>query len=344
MNSQMDMQTAVAHLIAGKSLSQTQMMDVMRLIMTGEATQAQIGGFLVALSIKGETIDEITGAAAVMRDLALQVNVSADHVVDIVGTGGDSIGLFNVSTASSLVAAAAGAVVAKHGNRSITSKSGSADLLEAAGVNLDLSAEQVERCINEVGIGFMFAVNHHSAMKHAIGPRKELKIRTIFNLLGPLTNPASAPNMLLGVFAKQWVRPFAEVLNKLGANHVLVVHSAEGLDEISLAGDTYVAELKDGEIREYVLKPEDVGVDRAALDSLVVDSPAASLALIKDAFSGNAPLAADMIALNAGAALYVAGVVSSHRDGVALAYDVMSVGQAKEKLKEWADFSQACVL
>jgi anthranilate phosphoribosyltransferase len=344
MNSQMDMQTAVAHLIAGKSLSQTQMMDVMRLIMTGEATPAQIGGFLVALSIKGETIDEITGAAAVMRDLALKVNVSAEHVVDIVGTGGDSIGLFNVSTASSLVAAAAGAVVAKHGNRSITSKSGSADLLEAAGVNLDLSAEQVERCINEVGIGFMFAVNHHSAMKHAIGPRKELKVRTVFNLLGPLTNPASAPNMLLGVFAKQWVRPFAEVLNKLGANHVLVVHSAEGLDEISLAGDTYVAELKDGEIREYVFKPEDVGVDRAALDSLVVDSPAASLALIKDAFAGKAPLAADMIALNAGAALYAAGVASSHKDGVALAYDVMSVGQAKEKLKEWADFSQACVL
>jgi anthranilate phosphoribosyltransferase len=344
MNSQMDMQTAVAHLIAGENLSQTQMMDVMRLIMTGEATQAQIGGFLVALSIKGETIDEITGAAVVMRDLALKVNVRADHVVDIVGTGGDSIGLFNVSTASSLVAAAAGAVVAKHGNRSITSKSGSADLLEAAGVNLDLSAEQVERCINEVGIGFMFAVNHHSAMKHAIGPRKELKARTVFNLLGPLTNPASVPNMLLGVFAKQWVRPFAEVLNKLGANHVLVVHSAEGLDEISLAGDTYVAELKDGEIREYVLKPEDVGVESAALDSLVVDSPAASLALIKDAFSGDAPLAADMIALNAGAALYVAGVVSSHKDGVALAYDVMSVGQAKEKLKEWADFSQACVL
>jgi anthranilate phosphoribosyltransferase len=344
MNSLMDMQTAVAHLIAGESLSQTQMMDVMRLIMTGEATQAQIGGFLVALSIKGETIDEITGAAAVMRDLALKVNVSADHVVDIVGTGGDSIGLFNVSTASSLVAAAAGGGVAKHGNRSITSKSGSADLLEAAGVNLDLSAEQVERCINEVGIGFMFAVNHHSAMKHAIGPRKELKIRTVFNLLGPLTNPASAPNMLLGVFAKQWVRPFAEVLNKLGANHVLVVHSAEGLDEISLAGDTYVAELKDGKIREYVLKPEDVGVESAALDSLVVDSPEASLALIKDAFSGDAPLAADMIALNAGAALYAAGVVSSHKDGVALAYDVMSVGQAKEKLKEWADFSQACVL
>lgn len=344
MNSQMDMQAAVAHLIAGKNLSQTQMMDVMRLIMTGEATPAQIGGFLVALSIKGETIDEITGAAAVMRDLALKVNVSADHVVDIVGTGGDSIGLFNVSTASSLVAAAAGAVVAKHGNRSITSKSGSADLLEAAGVKLDLSAEQVERCINEVGIGFMFAVNHHSAMKHAIGPRKELKVRTVFNLLGPLTNPASAPNMLLGVFAKEWVRPFAEVLNKLGANHVLVVHSAEGLDEISLAGDTYVAELKDGQIREYVLKPEDVGVESAALDSLVVDSPAASLALIKDAFSGDAPLAADMIALNAGAALYAAGVASSHKDGVALAYDVMSVGQAKEKLKEWADFSQACVL
>lgn len=340
----MEMQAAIAKLIEAKDLTRSEMMGVMRLIMTGDASQAQIGGFLTALHIKGETIDEITGAATVMRELALKVNVNADHVVDIVGTGGDSIGLFNVSTASSLVAAAAGAIVAKHGNRSITSNSGSADLLEAAGVNLDLDATQVEHCINEVGIGFMFAVNHHSAMKHAIGPRKELKIRTVFNLLGPLTNPASAPNMLLGVFAQEWVRPFAEVLNKLGANHVLVVHSAEGLDEISLAGDTYVAELKGGEITEYILKPEDVGVDRAALDSLVVDSPAASLALIKDAFAGNAPLAADMIALNAGGALYAAGIASSHKHGVALAYDVMSTGQAKEKLKEWADFSQACIL
>jgi anthranilate phosphoribosyltransferase len=339
----MEMQAAIAQLVDSKDLSQSEMMKVMHLIMTGDASQAQIGGFLAALRIKGETIDEITGAATVMRQLALKVNVNAEHVVDIVGTGGDSIGLFNVSTASSLVAAAAGAIVAKHGNRSITSKSGSADLLEAAGVNLDLNAMQVERCINEVGIGFMFAVNHHSAMKHAIGPRKELKIRTVFNLLGPLTNPASAPNMLLGVFAQEWVRPFAEVLNKLGANHVLVVHSAEGLDEISLAGETFVAELKAGEIIEYVLKPEDVGVDRAALDSLIVDSPAASLALIKDAFAGKAPLAADMIALNAGGALYVAGIASSHKHGVALAYDVMSTGQAKEKLKEWADFSQGCV-
>ncbi|MEH6606109.1 MAG: anthranilate phosphoribosyltransferase [Pseudomonadales bacterium] len=338
----MDMQAAIASLIEGRDLSRKEMADVMHLIMTGEATQAQIGGFLTGLRIKGETVEEITGAAQVMRELALKVKVSGENQVDIVGTGGDSAGIFNVSTASAIVAAAAGATVAKHGNRSVTSNSGSADLLEEAGIRLDLNVEQIERCIDEVGLGFMFALNHHSAMKHAIGPRKELKVRTVFNILGPLTNPASAPNALLGVFSEQWQLPYAEAMRRLGAKHVIVVHSAEGLDEISLAGPTRIVELKDGEISEYSICPEDVGVQSASLNSLVVEDPAASLALIRAAFAGQAPEAADMIALNAGAALYAAGVAGSLVNGVELAQDVIATGQAAEKFKEWADFTQAC--
>ena len=240
----MDMQSAIRSVLDKQDLSRDDMTAVMRLIMTGEATSAQIGGFLVGLRMKGETVDEITAAASVMRELASGVKVDGDHVVDIVGTGGDGINTFNISTASTFVVAAAGGTVAKHGNRSVSSKSGSADLLEAAGVNLDLSPEQVGQCIKEVGVGFMFAPKHHSAMKHAIGPRKEMAVRTIFNVLGPLTNPAGAPNQLLGVFSDELVEPLAEVLNALGSNHVLVVHSADGMDEISIADETHVAELK----------------------------------------------------------------------------------------------------
>ena len=231
----MNIQQAIGAVLEGNDLSVEEMQAVMQQIMTGEATDAQIGGFLVGLRMKGETVDEIVGAASVMRKLAASVSVSGDYLVDIVGTGGDSAGIFNVSTASAFVASAAGARVAKHGNRSVSSKSGSADLLEAAGVRLDLSPDEVALCINEMGVGFMFAVNHHSAMKHAIGPRKELGVRTIFNLLGPLTNPASVPNLLLGVFDRKWLRPVAEVMQQLGAKHVLVVHSEDGLDEISVA-------------------------------------------------------------------------------------------------------------
>ncbi len=335
----MEIQQAIGELIARRDLDLAAMSDVMRQIMTGEATAAQIGGFLVALRMKGETIDEITAAAGVMRELSARVEVSADHLVDIVGTGGDAAGLFNVSTAASFVAAAAGAQVAKHGNRSVTSSSGSTDLLEAAGVSLQLQPQQIVRCIEEIGVGYMFAVNHHPAMKYAIGPRKEMAVRTLFNLLGPLTNPAGVPNMLLGVFAEQWQLPFAEVLKNLGAQHVLVVHSNDGLDEISIAGPTRVVELNDGRISDYTVAPEDFGLARAPLESLVVANAAESLSLIERAYSGEARAARDMLALNAGAALYAAGVSRDIAQGVALADDVMASGQAWQKLQEFAQFT-----
>lgn len=336
----MNIQDALARLLENQDLSAEEMQSVMRIIMSGEATDAQIGGFLIALRVKGETVDEITGAARVMRDLATKVPLGTDNLVDTCGTGGDGSSLFNVSTASAIVTAAAGARVAKHGNRSVSSKSGSADLLEAAGVNLGLNAEQVARCVDSIGVGFMFAPAHHSAMKHAIGPRKELATRTIFNLLGPLTNPASAPNQVLGVFSKDWVRPLAEVLKNLGSRHVLVVHSEDGLDEISLAAPTHVAELKDGEVSEYSLSPEDLGVDSSSLESLMVGTADESLALINAAFSDSSHPAADMVALNAGAAIYVSGVASTLQAGVEMAQDAIGSGMAKAKLSELVEFTQ----
>lgn len=345
MSESMDIKTALGRVIQHLSLTTAEMAEVMRDIMTGQCTDAQIGAFLVALRMKSETIDEIEGAARAMRELATPVVLGdLDHVVDIVGTGGDGANLFNVSSASSFVVAAAGGHVAKHGNRSVSSKSGSADLLEAAGINLNLTPEQVARCIKDVGVGFMFAVNHHSAMKHAIGPRKEIAQRTIFNILGPLTNPAGAPNLLLGVFNGELCRPLAEVLKRLGAKHVMVVHSRDGLDEISLAAETQVAELKGGEILEYHLKPEDVGIESQALSGLDVSDSAASLALIKDALgkrdTATGKKAADMIALNAGAALYVAGVAGTLKQGVSLAEDIIYGGKALEKMTELSVFSQ----
>ena len=336
----MNIQSALASLLENKDLTADEMQSVMRIIMSGEATDAQIGGFLVALRLKGETVDEITAAARVMRELATKVSLESGNLVDTCGTGGDGARLFNVSTASAIVASAAGVRVAKHGNRSVSSKSGSADLLEAAGVNLSLEAEQVTRCIETVGVGFMFAPAHHSAMKHAIGPRKELAIRTIFNLLGPLTNPASAPNQVLGVFSKDWVRPLADVLKNLGSRHVLVVHSTDGLDEISLAAPTFVAELQDGEITEYQITPEDCGLCSSSMDGLMVDTADASLALIQSAFNSSSSLAADMIALNAGAAIYVSGIASSLKQGVEMAQDAIGSGLAAAKFAELVEFTQ----
>ena len=336
----MDIKAAIAELIDGQSLSTGQMVAVMRQIMTGEATDAQIAGFLVALRIKGETVEEIIGAAKVMRELATPVSVSGRHLVDIVGTGGDGISTFNVSTASTFVVAAAGGQVAKHGSRSVSSKSGAADLLEAAGVRLDLNAEQVARCVESIGVGFMFAVNHHAAMKHAIGPRKELGVRTVFNLLGPITNPASVPNQLLGVYDKQWLRPIAEVLRDLGSKHVLVVHSADGLDEISIADETYIAELNNGEITEYTITPEQFGMTRGNLVDLKVADADESLAMIRAILSGEESSAADIVALNSGAAIYAAGIASSLQQGVVVAQDVLASGVAAEKLKELAEMSK----
>ena len=340
----MDIKTALEQVVNGQDLSSAEMRDVMRQIMTGNAGDAQIGAFLVALRIKGETIDEIAGAVEVMRELAAGVQVSGEHLVDIVGTGGDESNLFNVSTASAFVVAAAGGRVAKHGNRSVSSNSGAADLLEAAGVNLNLSPVQVGLCVEELGVGFMFAPVHHSAMKHAIGPRKELGLRTIFNILGPMTNPAGVTRQLIGVYKKELCKPMAEVLARLGAEHIMIVHSADGLDEISIAEQTFVAEYRDGGVREYIISPEDYLSQRQSLEGLAVDNAEQSLALITDALgnrqSANAGKAADLIAINAGAALYVAGCAVDLGQGVAMAQDAIASGLAKAKISDLATFTQ----
>lgn len=338
----MEIRDAIAHLLERRDLSRAEMRTVFSTVMSGGATDTQIGALLVALRMKGETVEEIAGAVELMRELALPVNVSGEHLVDIVGTGGDGSSLFNVSTASSFVVAAAGGQVAKHGNRAVSSKSGAADLLEAAGVRLDVTPAEVERCVREIGVGFMFAVNHHTAMKFAVGPRRELGVRTIFNLLGPLANPAGVKKMLLGVYSQAWLRPVAEVMKVLGAEHVLVVHSEDGLDEISIAAPTDVAELHRGEIREYRIQPEDFGLRRASLDSLVVKDAGESLALIRKALGNDsqAEAASDIVALNAGAALYAADVASSLEQGVSLAQDAICAGLAGEKMVELADFTR----
>lgn len=328
------MQQAIKAVTERRDLSAEEMSATMRLIMTGEATPAQVGGFLVGLRMKGESIDEITAAASVMRDLASKVDVDTDHLVDTCGTGGDSSGSFNISTASALVVAAAGGKVAKHGNRSITSKSGSADVLETAGVNLDISAEQVAECVNEIGVGFMFAPLHHSAMKHAIGPRREMAVRTIFNVLGPLTNPAGAPNQVLGVFSKDLVEPLAHVLQRLGSEHVLVVHADDGMDEISISSPTFVAELRDGEVTSYTIQPEDFAMSRADLEQIRATDSAHSLEIIKSVFSNTDGPAKDIVCLNAGAAIYAAGLASSLAEGVKQAQEVISSGLVNEKLDQ----------
>lgn len=336
----MDIKAAINTVIENESLSRLEMESAMRDIMTGACTDAQIAGFLVALRMKGETVDEIVGAATVMRELMTPVVANGSNMVDIVGTGGDGASIFNVSTASSFVVAAAGGQVAKHGNRSVSSKSGAADLLEAAGVRLDLDAEQVGRCIESVGVGFMFAPNHHSAMKYAIGPRRELGVRTLFNLLGPITNPAGVKNQLLGVYDRRWLQPYAQTLSELGSDHILVVHSADGLDEISVAGETYVAELKQGSIREYVITPEQFDIERSDLAALKVADAGESLALIDALLSGQPGPAADMVALNAGAAIYAANLANTLEAGIKMAQDVLASGTGLEKMKELAQVTQ----
>jgi anthranilate phosphoribosyltransferase len=337
----MIIQEAIKAVVARQDLSEAQMTEVMRAIMTGQATPAQIGGFLIGLRMKGETVEEVAAAAVVMRELSSRVLVDPKHLVDTCGTGGDASGTFNISPAAALVAAAAGARVAKHGNRSVTSKSGSADLLEAAGVKIGISTEQVAICINQCGVGFMFAPAHHSAMKHAIGPRKEMAVRTIFNILGPLTNPASAPNQVLGVFDAHLVEPMAQVLQRLGSHHVLVVHADDGLDEISIAGPTQVAELKDGKIRRYSVTPEQFGCARAALDSIKVADAAASLKTIDRVLDGAPGPAADIVALNAGAAIYVSGIAPSLQAGVDKARAALASGAARAVLKRLIEVSAA---
>ncbi len=319
--------------MARQDLSRDEMTAVMQQIMTGECTSSQIGGFLVGLHMKGETVDELSAAAKVMRDLSTRVEVSGEHLVDTCGTGGDASGSFNISTASAIVAAAAGALVAKHGNRSMTSNSGSADVLEAAGVKLDISPQQVGDCVKQVGVGFMFAPAHHGAMKHAIGPRKEMAVRTIFNVLGPLTNPAGAPNQVIGVFDGDLVEPMAQVLQQLGSRHVMVVHAEDGMDELSITATTHVAELKDGEVSTYTVTPEDFGMQTASLDDLRVSSPEESLAVIRGVFDDQPGPARDIVCLNAGAAIYVAGLADSLAAGIDAARAAIESGKAAEVLE-----------
>ncbi|MBI3546277.1 MAG: anthranilate phosphoribosyltransferase [Gammaproteobacteria bacterium] len=330
----MDMSSAIRAVTERRHLSSVEMRDVMRLIMTGQATAAQIGGFLIGLRMKGETVEEIAAAAEVMRELATRVQVSGPHLVDTCGTGGDGASTFNISTASAFVVAAAGGKVAKHGNRSVSSKSGSADVLEVAGISLELNPEQVAQCVNEVGVGFMFAPKHHGAMKHAIGPRREMGVRTIFNLLGPLTNPAGAPNQVLGVFAKQWIEPLAEVLQRLGSKHVLVIHAEDGMDEISIDAPTHVAELKDGRVRVFTIQPEQFGIKRSDVKNLCVASPAESLTRIESVLNNEPGAARDIVALNAGAAIYVAGLASDLAAGVKQALHTIESGAARKKLSD----------
>jgi len=328
----MDIQTAIKTVIAGQDLAKQEMTEVMQQIMTGECTPAQIGGFLVGLRMKGESIDEITAAATVMRELSTRVSVAPEFLVDTCGTGGDASGSFNISTASAIVAAAAGAKVAKHGNRSVTSKSGSADVLEAAGVNLDIDPEAVGSCIEEVGVGFMFAQKHHSAMRHAIGPRKEMAVRTIFNVLGPLTNPAGAPNQVIGVFDGELVEPIAQVLKQLGSEHVMVVHSEDGMDEISISAKTQVAELKDGEVSSFSISPADFGLEMAELSKLKVEGAEQSLVVIQSVLSNTPGPALDIVCMNAGAAIYVCGIADSLEDGFARARSAIAEGKASAVL------------
>lgn len=337
----MSLTEAIAALCAGASLAESEAEAVFEAIMGGRATAAQIAAILVALKTKGETVAEITGAARAMRAVSTTVAVEAPHLVDTCGTGGSGAGKrFNISTAAAFVAAAAGASVAKHGNRAVSSKSGSADVLEAAGARLELAPAQVARCIREVGVGFLFAPLHHPAMRHAGPVRRELGIGTVFNLLGPLTNPAGATRQVLGVFAREWQRPLAEVARALGAEHVLVVH-AGGLDELALDGPSHIVELCAGRIAGFEVVPSDVGLRERSMAALHAETPAESLALVRGALSGAVEAARDVVALNAGAALYAAGVADALASGVTLAQEAIGSGRASAKLAEFAAATQA---
>ena len=299
----------ISSLINQQDLSYGDMQSAMNQIMSGEINPIQISGFMVALQIKGPTIDEIAAAAEVMREVSNKVKItSKQNLIDTCGTGGDSLQTFNVSTLAAIVAASAGAVVAKHGGRSVSSKSGSADVLESLGVNVNLNFSQLGNLVDDIGIGFMFAPNYHPAMKHVAPVRKELKLRTIFNLLGPLTNPAAAKNQVVGVYGKELTIVFAEVLKKLGSHHVLSVHGDDGMDEISITGKTYIAELKKGKILEYEFNPQDYGFEFGKIEDIVVADIASSKKMMLSVLNGDKNTARDITILNAGAALYVSGI------------------------------------
>ena len=337
----MDIQDAIQTVIDKTDLSKDEMRSVMNNIMTGECSDAQIAGFLVGLRSKGETVDEITAAANVMRELASRVHINHNNLIDTCGTGGDGHSTFNISTTAAFVVAAAGGYVAKHGNRSVSSKSGSADVLETAGVKLELTPEQVAQCVDEIGIGFMFAPMHHSAMKHAIGARKELGVRTVFNVLGPLTNPAGAKRQVMGVFSHDWLETLANVLKNLGSEQVMIVHSEDGMDEISISAATNIAELKDGEIKTYQIEPEQFGMQRADISTLAVENVEESFKVMQAVLDNQGGPTQDIVVLNAGAAIYTAGIEDSLDSGIASARQVIENGSAKAKLNELAKLTQS---
>ncbi|MEF8792575.1 anthranilate phosphoribosyltransferase [Thiohalorhabdus sp.] len=331
---------AIARLVEREDLTRADMEAVMREIMGGDAAPEEIAGFLTALTMKGETVKEITGAVAVMRELADRVEVTSENLVDTCGTGGDRKGTFNISTAAAFVAAGAGATVAKHGNRSVSSSSGSADVLTALGVDLDITRDAVAGAIDEVGIGFLFAPRHHGAMKHAVGPRQALGIRTLFNLLGPLANPALASNQVLGVYDQRWLEPLAKVLCELGSDHVLVVHADDGMDELSTLGPTRMVELYEGDLLHYDIDPEQFGLDRARPEDLEAGGAEANAAILRAILDGEPGPRRDIVLLNAGAALYASGVAAELDHGVRRAAEAIDSGAARAKLEQLAAFTQ----
>jgi anthranilate phosphoribosyltransferase len=333
-------QQALVRVIEHREIFHEEMLSLMRQIMSGEISPTLIAAITIGLRVKKETIGEIAAAAQVMREFATKVEVPEyDHLLDTCGTGGDSAHTFNISTAAALVAAAAGAKVAKHGGRSVSSKSGSADVLETLGVNISLTPDQVARSIAEVGLGFMFAPSHHAAMKHAAPVRRELGVRTIFNILGPLTNPAGARNQIMGVFHPDLVGIQARVLQRLGSRHVMVVYGLEGLDEISIGGETMVGELKDGEVREYTIHPRQFGIPVSALRDIQVSDQTQSKDMLLAALANQPGPARDIVAANAGAAIYVCGLAASLESGVERARAVLASGAARRKLDELVDFA-----
>lgn len=329
-------QDALKKVVARENLSTEMMTEVMQALMQNQATPAQAGAFLIALRLKGETITEISAAAKVARELMLKVTIDKPHLLDIVGTGGDQANLFNISTTSAFVAAAAGAPIAKHNNRALTSRSGSADLLEYAKINIALPLEKIAAGIETIGIGFMFAPYHHTAWQHMAPIRRELGVRTLFNLLGPLTNPAQVPHALVGVYAPEWVEPIAAVLRELGLQHALVVHSNDGLDEISCEAPTFIAELKQGNILTYHLYPADFGFHASPIASLRVENSAQSYQLMQQVLNNQPGAARDIVALNSGAAIYAADLAPTIAAGIELAKATIASGAAKAK---WLEFS-----
>jgi len=337
----MSIRDAIDKLVNRVSLSEPEMIEAMNQIMTGEATPLQVASFLTALRMKGETVEEVTGAARVMREKAHRVQVGSKTVIDTCGTGGDQKGTFNISTTAAFVVAGAGINVAKHGNRSVSSQSGSADVLGALGVKVDAPKERVEECIAKIGIGFLFAPLLHEAMKYAVQPRRDIGIRTVFNLLGPLTNPAMATHQLIGLYSGDLVGMIAHVLKNLGSVCAMVVHGMEGLDEISLCGPTKVAELRGGQVKEYIVEPEQFGLKRCRMEDLHGGNAEQSAAIVRGVLQGDKGPARDVVLLNGGAALYVGGSAATIQDGMGLAAQSIDSGKANEKLARLVEMTNA---